>query len=172
MIIEILRIIFRFIILIAVQVLILNHVEISGYINPFLYVLFILMLPVRIPRTVLLLIAFATGLCIDVFSNTAGMHAAACVLMAYMRPGWLKIIAPRDGYDAEAVPSVKRFGFQWFIIYSSVMVLIHHVYLFFIEVFRLNEFFSTLLRVILSSIGTFTFLYVIQFLFYKTTRRR
>ena len=102
MIIEILKIIFRFIILIAVQVLVLNHVEISGYINPFLYVLFILMLPIRIPRLFLLVIAFATGLCVDLFSNTAGMHAAACVLMAYFRPGWLKIIAPRDGYDVKA----------------------------------------------------------------------
>ena len=171
MIIEILRIIFRFIILIAVQVLILNHVEISGYINPFLYVLFILMLPVRIPRTILLLVAFATGLCVDIFSNTAGMHAAACVLMAYMRPGWLKIIAPRDGYDAEAVPSVKRFGFQWFIIYSSVMVLIHHVYLFFIEVFRLNEFFSTFLRALVSSTVTLLLIIITQYLFTKSEER-
>ncbi len=171
MIIEILKIVFRFIILIAVQVLILNHVEISGYINPFLYVLFILMIPVRIPRTFLLIIAFATGLCVDLFTNTAGMHAAACVLMAYLRPGWLKIIAPRDGYDAEAVPSVKRFGFQWFIIYSSVMVLIHHVFLFYIEVFRFREFFSTFIRALLSSLVTLLLIIIVQYLFTKQEDR-
>ena len=171
MIIEILKIVFRFIILIAVQVLILNHVEISGYINPFLYVLFILMLPVRIPRIFLLITAFATGLCVDLFTNTAGMHAAACVLMAYLRPGWLKIIAPRDGYDAEAVPSVKRFGFQWFIIYSIVMVLIHHVFLFYIEVFRLSEFFSTLIRALLSSLITLLLIIITQYLFTKQEDR-
>ena len=171
MIIEILKIIFRFIILIAVQVLVLNHVEISGYINPFLYVLFILMLPVRIPRTFLLIIAFATGLCVDLFSNTAGMHAAACVLMAYLRPGWLKIIAPRDGYDVEATPSVKRFGFQWFIIYSTVMVLVHHVYLFYIEVFRLNELLSTLSRALLSALITLLLIIITQYLFVKQEER-
>lgn len=171
MIIEILKIVFRFIILIAVQVLILNHIEISGYINPFLYVLFILMLPIRIPRIFLLIIAFATGLCVDLFTNTAGMHAAACVLMAYLRPGWLKIIAPRDGYDAEAVPSVKRFGFQWFIIYSSVMVLIHHVFLFYIEVFRFSEFFSTLIRALLSSLITLLLIIITQYLFTKQEER-
>lgn len=171
MIIEVLKIIFRFIILIAVQVLILNHVEISGYINPFLYVLFILMLPVRIPRTFLMLIAFATGLCVDVFSSTAGMHAAACVLMAYFRPAWLKIIAPRDGYDSEAVPSIKRFGFQWFIIYSSVMVLIHHIFLFYIEVFRISEFFTTLTRALLSSIVTLILILITQYLFTKSEER-
>lgn len=171
MIIEILKIVFRFIILIAVQVLVLNHVQISGYINPFLYVLFILMLPVRLPRLVLLLIAFVTGLCVDLFTNTTGMHAAACVLLAYLRPGWLKIIAPRDGYDPEAVPSVKRFGFQWFIIYSSVMVLVHHVFLFYIEVFRLNEFFSTFMRAILSGLVTLLLIMITQYLFTKSEER-
>lgn len=171
MIIEILKIVFRFIILIAVQVLVLNHVEISGYINPFLYVLFILMLPVRIPRGLLLMIAFATGLLVDLFSNTTGMHAAACVLLAFLRPGWLKVIAPRDGYDAEAVPSVKRFGFQWFIIYSSVMVLVHHVFLFYIEVFRFSEFFSTLMRALASSIVTLLLIIITQYLFTKSEER-
>lgn len=171
MIIEILKIVFRFIVLIAVQVLVLNHVEISGYINPFLYVLFILMLPVRIPRLLLLIIAFVTGLCVDIFTNTAGMHAAACVLMAFLRPGWLKIIAPRDGYDVEAVPSVKRFGFQWFIIYSSVMVLVHHVSLFYIEVFRFSEFFSTLIRALLSSAVTLLLIIITQYLFTKSEER-
>ena len=171
MIIELLKIIFRFIVLIAVQVLVLNHVERNGYINPFLYVLFILMLPVRTPRIILLIVAFATGLCVDLFTNTAGMHAAACVLMAYLRPGWLKIIAPRDGYDVEAVPSVKRFGFQWFIIYSTVMVLIHHVYLFYIEVFRLSEFFSTFLRALTSAVVTLLLIIITQYLFTKQEER-
>ena len=171
MIIEILKIIFRFIVLIAVQVLVLNHVEISGYINPFLYVLFILMLPVRIPRLLLLITAFATGLCVDLFTNTAGMHAAACVMMAFLRPGWLKIIAPRDGYDVEAVPSVKRFGFQWFIIYSSVMVLVHHVALFYIEVFRFSEFFTTLTRALLSTAVTLLLIIITQYLFTKAEER-
>lgn len=171
MIIEILKIVFRFIILIAVQVLLLNHVEISGYINPFLYVMFILMLPVRIPRTFLLVVAFATGLCVDVFSNTAGMHAAACVMMAYARPAWLKIIAPRDGYETDAVPSVKKFGFQWFIIYSSVMVVIHHLFLFYIEVFRFSEFFSTLTRALLSAVVTLVVILITQYLFTRAEER-
>lgn len=171
MIIEILKIVFRFIILIAVQVLLLNHVEISGYINPFLYVMFILMLPVRIPRTFLMIVAFATGLCIDVFSNTAGMHAAACVMMAYVRPAWLKIIAPRDGYETEAVPSVKKFGFQWFLIYSSVMVVIHHLFLFYIEVFRFSEFFSTLMRALISAVVTLVLILITQYLFTKSEER-
>ncbi len=171
MIIEILKIVFRFIILIAVQVLVLNHIEISGYINPFLYVLFILMLPIRTPRLVLLIIAFATGITVDLFTNTTGMHAAACVLVAYFRPGWLKIIAPRDGYDPEAVPSVKQFGFQWFIIYSSVMVLVHHVVLFYIEVFRFSEFFSTLIRALLSTVITLLLIIITQYLFTKSEER-
>src|SRR4051812_18702722 len=102
MIIEILLILLRFLVLVAIQVLVLNNVQLGGYINPFLYVMFILMLPVRFPKIVVLLLSLLTGIVIDMFSNTMGMHAAACLMMGYLRPGWLRILAPRDGYDSEA----------------------------------------------------------------------
>ena len=77
MITELLVFLFRFLILILVQVVVLNNVQFSGFINPFVYIMFIMMLPVRMPKTFLLLAAFITGLVVDVFSNTMGMHAAA-----------------------------------------------------------------------------------------------
>ena len=171
MIIEIIRIIFRFLLLVGVQVLVLNNIQLGGYINPFLYVMFILMLPVRLPRFILLITAMVTGLVIDMFSNTMGMHAAACLLMGYLRPGWLRILAPRDGYETDAVPSVKRYGFQWFIVYASVMVFAHHFFLFYIEVFRFSEFFSTFLRVVLSSLVTLLLIMLSQYLFTRQEDR-
>ncbi len=171
MIIEILYILIRFLILVGLQVLVLNNLQLGGFINPFLYVLFLLTLPVRIPKGLLLVVALATGLVIDMFMNTMGMHAAACLLVGYLRPGWLKITAPRDGYDADAVPGIKKFGFKWFIVYASVMVLSHHLFLFYIEVFRFSEFFSTFLRVILSSIVTLLLIIISQYLFTKPEGR-
>lgn len=171
MIIEIIRILFRFLVLVSIQVLLLNNIQLSGYINPFLYVMFILMLPVRIPKAVLLVTAFITGIVIDMFSNTMGMHAAACVFLGYLRPGWLRILAPRDGYETDAVPSVKRYGFQWFLVYASVMVLAHHFLLFYLEVFRFSEFFSTFFRVILSSLVTLLLIMLSQYLFSKPEDR-
>ena len=171
MIIEIIRIILRFLVLMGIQVLVLNNIQLSGYINPFLYVMFILMLPVRLPKTVLLLTAVVTGLVIDMFSNTMGLHAAASLFMGYLRPGWLRILAPRDGYETDAVPSVKRYGFQWFLVYASVLILAHHFMLFYLEVFRFSEFFSTFLRVLLSSLVTLLLVMLSQYLFTRPEDR-
>lgn len=129
------------------------------------------MLPVRMPKSVLLIVALITGLVIDMFSNTMGMHAAACVLMGYLRPGWLRIMAPRDGYETDAIPSVKRYGFQWFVVYASVLIFAHHLFLFYLEVFRFSEFFSTLLRVVLSTLVTLLLVMLSQYLFTRPEDR-
>ncbi len=160
----------RFILLVLVQVVVLNNIQFGGFINPFVYIMFVMMLPVKISRLLLLLIAFVTGITIDMFSNTMGMHAAACVFMAYTRPGILKLLAPRDGYEAESVPSAREFGFTWFFIYAAILTLIHHFILFYIEVFRFSEFFSTFLRVILSSLATLVTIMISQYLFSKPAK--
>lgn len=159
-----LRHLLRFILLTTIQVLLLNNVQLGTFINPFLYVLFLLTLPVNIPKTGLLPIAMLCGLTIDMFQNTPGMHASACLLMAFIRPGWLKIIAPRDGYETDAEPGIRKFGFAWYITYAAVLVLAHHTLLFFIEVFRFSEFTDTLLRIVLSSLLTLLLIIIAQYL--------
>src|SRR3954463_13540886 len=90
----------RFIFLILLQVLILNHVQWSGFVNPYVYILFILLLPIETPKSFVLLLAFTIGIVIDMFSNTAGLHAASSTLLAYARPFVLKAISPREDYEA------------------------------------------------------------------------
>jgi rod shape-determining protein MreD len=157
----------RLIMLVLAQVVVLNNIQFSGYINPFLYIAFVLMLPVRIPPVVVLVVAFFTGLIIDIFSNTMGMHAAACLVMAYVRPSVLKLMAPRDGYDQEAVVSARELGFRWFLAYAAILTFVHHIFLFYIEVFRFSEFFVTLLRVALSSVASLMVIMISQYLFGK-----
>jgi rod shape-determining protein MreD len=161
-----------FIVLISVQVLLLNNIHLGGYINPFLYVALILVFPVRFPGIPLLLIAFVTGLLVDVFSNTMGMHAAATLFMAYSRPGILKLIAPREGYESEARPLIKEQGLAWFITYASIMVFFHHLVLFNLEVFRLSEFLTTLLRMILSTVATLATVLVTVYFIEKPAEKR
>jgi cell shape-determining protein MreD len=172
MITELLVFFLRFVILLVVQVVVLNNMQFSGFINPFVYIMFIMMLPVKISNSLLLLIAFATGLTVDMFSNTMGMHAAACVLMAYARPALLRIMAPRDGYEAESYPSVRVQGFTWFLVYALALTFLHHLVLFYIEVFRFSEFFSTFLRVILSTAATLLTIMISQYLFGKPSNEK
>ena len=169
---DILKLTSRFIILVLLQIVVLNNIQLSGFINPYLYVLFILMLPVKMPKLLLIFISFLTGLCIDIFSNTMGMHAAACVFMAFSRPGVLRIIAPREGYEAEATPSVKDMSFNWFLLYAGVLIILHHLFLFYTEVFRFSELFTTLLRVLASSLATLALVIMCQFLFAKSRKER
>jgi|SRR6185436_11924502 len=172
MITDIFTLLVRFIFLVGLQVTILNNIQLNGYINPYLYVLFILLLPVKFPKIPAMLIAFFVGVTIDIFTNTIGIHAGATVFMAYARPFVLKIFSPRDGYETDATPNIKDLGLQWWLAYSSVMVLIHHFALFYLEAFRLTEFFSTFLRVVLSTIATLILVLITQFLFGKSKRER
>ncbi len=171
MIIKILRNIFRFIFLVAIQVLVLNHIQWSGYFNPYVYILFILMLPLETPRWLLLVLALFIGLTIDMFGNTSGMHAAASVFVAFARPGILRLIAPRDGYEAETSLTPQVMGLKWFITYVSILVFLHHLVYFYVEVFRFSEFFITLLKAILNSAITVIIILLGQFLFGRSTKR-
>jgi rod shape-determining protein MreD len=164
---DVVKNILRFLFLVLFQVLILNHIQLSGYLNPFLYVLFILMLPFQTPDWLVLVLSFALGLSIDMFSDTGGMHAAASVFMGFMRKPVLKIISPREGYENIEQPTVQHFGFGWFFSYAGILVLLHHIFLFYIEAFQFSEFFRTFFRVILSSIFTLMLVFVSQFFFTK-----
>lgn len=152
-----------YIILLLLQVLMFNNIQFSGYVNPYVYVLFILLLPVETAGWLLLTVSFFAGLLVDVFTGTPGMHAGASAAAAFVRPYILGAISPRDGYEPEAEPSMASYGFRWFIIYASVVVLIHHLFLFYLEVFRFDDFFRTFLRVIFSSLFTVVFIVLAEY---------
>ncbi|HNY14563.1 MAG TPA: rod shape-determining protein MreD, partial [Bacteroidales bacterium] len=112
----------------------------------------------------LLILSFFTGLTMDLFSGTPGMHTSATVMAGFIRPYTLRIISPRDGYEPGTDPSMMVYGLKWFLIYSSLIVIVHHLTLFYLEVFRLTDFFSTLLRVILSSLFTVAFIILLEYI--------
>jgi hypothetical protein len=168
---EILKHIARFILLVLVQVLVVQNVNLSGYIILFPYVMWILLLPFETNKLLVMGSAFILGMCIDYFHDSSGLHTGACSLMGFSRHYVLKYIAPRDGYETSTAPTIEAMGLEWFTRYAGILILFHHTYLFYLEMFRFSEFFHTLLRVTLSSIGTFTFVYLIQFIFFNPSRR-
>jgi rod shape-determining protein MreD len=161
---RILRLGLIFILLILLQVLLFNNIQFSGYVNPYIYIMFILLLPVEIPTWLLLILSFFTGFIVDIVSGTPGMHTSATVLAGFVRPYVLRIISPRDGYEPSVDPSMMFYGFRWFLIYASIIVFIHHLALFYLEVFRLTDFFRTFLRVILSSVFSVSFIALLEYI--------
>jgi hypothetical protein len=161
--------IIRFIILIGLQVFILENINLRGYINPYLYVYFILLLPFETPGWLLLISSFLLGFSIDTFIGTMGIHTASSVLMAFSRPLVIKAIPSRKEFEPGMKPSISDLGFIWFFSYAIILIFIHHLALFFLEVFRFTDFFSTLLRVVLSCIFTLLLVIVAQYLFFRAS---
>lgn len=155
----------RFIVLVLVQIFVLNNIRINGYINPYLYVLFILLLPFETPGWLLLTSSFLLGFSIDIFVHTPGLHTAASVFMAFCRPAMIKMISRNKTIEPGMSPGIRDMGFNWFFVYSLVLIFIHHVLLFFMEVFRFNEFFDTVIRIGLSTVATVLLVFVVEYLF-------
>lgn len=139
-------------VLFVMQVLVINNLELSVYINPYVYPLIILSLPLKTSRPALLFYAFATGLIIDLFLNSPGMHAASLLLLAFMRPFILQSLSPRSNIAVEEMLNVKNVGLSSFFYYTIILVFLHHLFYFFIEVLSFKQFFQTLLKVILSTV--------------------
>jgi hypothetical protein len=91
------------------------------------------------------------------------MHTFATVLAGFVRPYVLRLVSPRDGYESGPDPSMMIYGFRWFMTYALLVVLIHHFALFYIEVFRFADFFRTMLRVLLSTVFSMTFILLIEY---------
>lgn len=152
---------FLFIGLVLLQMLILNNICFLGFINPYLYVYFILLLPSSVGRDWTLALGFLIGLCVDIFSDTLGCHAFATTLMAYLKPYIHNLLGPREDYDAY-IPSFKTFGQETFLEYAAILVLIHHLTFFVIESFTLVNFFHSLWYAICCSLFTLLLIFCIE----------
>lgn len=164
---DLIKYVVMFAILVLVQVLLLNNIQVSGYINPYLYILFILLLPFATPRYLLLLLGFFLGLSVDIFAGTPGIHASATTFLAFIRPYFIELISSRDSIESNTPPRVSTMGLGWFLRYVIMLVVAHHLFLFYVEVFTFKGFIFTLVRSLLSMVFTIILIIISQFLIFK-----
>ncbi|WP_374951292.1 rod shape-determining protein MreD [Mucilaginibacter sp.] len=162
----------RFIMLVFLQVFLLKNISLYNLSTPYLYILFILLLPFEIPNVLLFVLAFLLGLTIDSFYDTPGLHAASCVLLALVRILFISVTVQKDGFDNEPEPTLSIMGFRWFFSYALILTLFHHFFLFNLEVFRFSELEYTLTRFLLSSIFTVFLMLVSGLLFFRKKERK
>ena len=168
----ILKHIIRFVFLVIIQVLVLNNTLFMGYVNPYIYILFLLLLPFDTPRWLNLVLAFCLGISVDAFQNTMGLHTFSCVLMAYFRQPILHFLLPqlKNKKQSNLEFSLQEFGLQRALIYTGTLVFIHHFSLFILEAFQL-ELIRILIRTLLSSVISITLIIIIQYLLFKEAKR-
>ncbi|WP_282136522.1 rod shape-determining protein MreD [Seonamhaeicola maritimus] len=160
--------IIRFIALVLVQVIIFNNINFLGYINPYVYILFIAFFPVKNNRLVLILVSFILGLSIDMFLDSGGIHAGASVFIAYVRPLLLK-----SSFGMIYEHQTVRFGSVDFgskLIYISLLVPLHHIVLFSLEIFNIFNILLILEKTLFSSIFTILLSIIISVIFSRKTK--
>jgi len=156
----------QFILLVVFQVLILNNVELVGYMNPYLYLIFILILPASMNRILLLIIAFVLGFTIDIFENSGGLHASATVLLAFIRPYLFALIAGPSSTELERM-NIRTLGVGRFMLLAAIAVFIHHFWLFLVEAFSFRNLLQVIIRTFLSGLFTLFLIYLAQLLVYR-----
>lgn len=171
---DLLKNIIRFALFILVQVFVLSKVPpLHRFIVPYLYFLYILWLPYRMTRAGLSLLGFLFGLALDFFTKTPGLHAAACTLIAYIRPFVISVLMPKEATEMSySEPSITSMGFMPYAVYVLVLTFIHHSYLVFLEWLQLGSIWFFLGKVFATTAISLLLIFITEMLFQRKGRYR
>jgi len=159
-----------FFVYVLVQVVLLRNLVLFNSAFCFLYIAFILLLPIELNTLALMVIGFVMGFAIDIFYDSMGLHAMATVLVAYLRNYWMATITPQGGYDSGSSATISSNGLQWFIVYALPLVFLHHLVLFFVEASGFELFWFTMLKIVASLMFTMTVVILLQYLSPRSRR--
>lgn len=171
---DLLKNIIRFAVFILVQVFILNRVPpLHQFVVPYLYFLFLLWLPFRMPRMGLTLLGFLFGLTLDMFTNTPGLHAAACTLVAYLRPFLISLMMPKEKTEISySEPSATSMGWMPYTVYVLLLTVFHHGYLVFLEWLQFGNFWFFMGKVLATTGISMVLVAITELLFVRKSRYR
>lgn len=162
----------RIILVILVQVIVFKYVHIPigniGAAHAFIYPVAILLLPIRVNLLLSLVVAFLIGLTIDIFYDSLGVHAAAMLITAYIRPLILAFLEPYEGYNTRDIPTIRNFGLSWFFSYASILLIIHLFTLFSLEAFSYIFIFEIFINTVFTFFVSMLIILILQYLFRPT----
>ncbi len=154
-------------ILVLLQILLFNYISLGTGLVPYVYFLIILLLPLEVHKLVPLLFGFFLGLFIDILNDTVALHTGAMVFAGYLRPFVLQILSPEDGYETGKLPSFYNFGLGWFLSYSLILMFFHQLVYFSLDIFMLSKIGLILLKTVINTLYSVTFIVIIHLLFLK-----
>ncbi|HPE39735.1 MAG TPA: hypothetical protein PLI77_01455 [Bacteroidales bacterium] len=158
---------FRFVVFVGLQVLVFNNIRFIGFINPQIYLIPLLLLPLDMKKWIQYIIAFATGLAIDIFTSVYGIHSLASLMLIFVRPYFVFFIngfKPNDGIF-KPLPGSK--DFKWLFVYVSGLSFLHQLLVSFLETFNMSQFFYTLWVAIVNTFFTVILILCVEYLFYN-----
>ncbi|MEO6904839.1 MAG: rod shape-determining protein MreD [Ginsengibacter sp.] len=166
--------IIRFCLFILVQVFVLDQIPpLHQLVTPYIYFLFILWLPFKMGRRLQMLLAFALGFTLDCFTNSYGLHAAPCVIIAYLRPFLINLLISQEGAESNYYePSIQSMGFTPYLTYVTILTFIHHTLLFFLQALQTGGYFYFFLKSLTSTAISLLLILLIELLFVRKQRFR
>jgi hypothetical protein len=160
---------FRFILLLLLQGLILKRMTFEvgglGYVHILIYPLFILLLPIKTPKALVVALGFIMGIGVDIFYNSPGIHASALIFTAYIRGLILRLLTPYEGYNVEDSPTLVTMGFSWYVSYIATTFIVHIFFYFSVEAFSFVYISEIMLNTLFSFISSFLIVLIIDFIF-------
>lgn len=171
---DLVRNIIRFVLFILIQVYVLFEIPpVHRFVVPYIYFLYILWLPFRMPRGMLTLVGFLFGLSLDFFTKTPGLHASSCVLIAYLRPFLVNILIPQEGADQNyKSPSITSMGLAPYATYILILTLLHNTWLVLLEWLQFGTFWFFLGKVLATTGISLLLILVTELLFYRKEKFR
>lgn len=164
----------RFVLFILVQVYVLDKIRLHQMVTPYIYFMFILWLPFKMNRTLLLIISFILGFTLDAFRHHPGFHAAACVLLAYFRPFLINLLIPQEGAETNyEEPSFKSMGGMLpYLIYAGVLSFLHNAWLFLLEAWQFGDIWYFFVKTFLATLISVMLVLVTELLFTRKQKFR
>jgi len=151
-----------FVVLIVLQIFLFGRLDVSIYVNPLVYIAFIILLPMEIPGAALLLLGFLAGVTMDFFTGMAGVNTIATVFAAFCRPVALNYIVGKDEVKEGGIPNVNSVGLTKFMRYAGIIVFLHSAVYFILESLSWSYFHHVLIRIALSSVVCLIAVYFVQ----------
>ncbi len=168
---DVLSLLFRVLIGLFFQVTLFSRVALLGWLSPYPYLWVLLLYPVQWPRWTSLLFGFTVGLILDMFLNTGGMHASACVWVMAIRQPVLSILVPQSSYEEDINFNIEDMEIPRFATYAGILILVHHAWLFAIEIFRFSKLPTALLKSVPAAFMTLVFVMIFRMLLVKSGRK-
>jgi rod shape-determining protein MreD len=175
------KFIVNFVVILFVQIFILNDIVIKSSITilgipafiPLIYPLVLLLLPLNTPHWLTMFIGFLVGITMDLFSNTPGVHASACVLLAYIRPYLLNLFFQQNIKElGDTVPTLFRMGFRSFLLYIFFALVVHHFSYYIIQIWSFKNTLIILYKTVLSTLLSIILIILSQLIFAKKEIKR
>ncbi len=156
-----------FIALFLLQILLFNYVLIGTDLYPFVFLLFVILLPIEIERITVLLSAFVLGLFLDFSTDMVAINTIALSFAAFIRSGVLALLSPSDGYEPGKLPSIKNYGLAWFTYYSVIMIFAFSFVFYFFKAFALSQIGLVFLKSLANTIYSTIFIILMHLIFFR-----